>query len=188
LYTEIQRKPPTVPFHWKVWEVDDNGKVTKKGCFQNQLIMYTLAHAHFSDFEDVPVVAKLKIKPVGALILAVQAVEHAFKSWTTGVYVKNSSPKGYFSGDNYGDKVMKVTGKDGRAKHVNNRQATQYVPTIEAFEDRHWESILEAVREILDASNSKRKRSRSLSSRASSDFDMEEPEAEDNYVLVSDED
>jgi len=102
------------------------------------------------------------------------------------VYVKASSPKGFFSGDNYGDKITKVTGKDGCTKHVNNRQATQYVPTIEAFEDRHWESILEAVREIL-SEGSKRKRSKSLSSQASSDFDMEEAEAEEDYILISDE-
>ena len=102
------------------------------------------------------------------------------------MYVKASSPKGFFSGDNYGDKITKVTGKDGRTKHVNNRQATQYVATIEAFEDRHWESILEAVQEVL-SEGSRRKRSKSMSSRASSDFNMEEAEAEENYILISDE-
>lgn len=81
---------------------------------------------------------------------------------------------------------MKVTGKDGRTKHVNNRQATQYVPTIEAFEDRHWESILKAVREVL-SEGSKRKRSKSMSSRASSDFNMEDAEDEESYILISDE-
>ena len=102
------------------------------------------------------------------------------------MYVKDLSPRGFFSGDNYGDKITKVTGKDGRTKHVNNRQATQYVATIEAFEDRHWESILEAVREILSEGGKKRKRSKSMSSRASSEF--EEAEVEDNYILISDED
>lgn len=36
--------------------------------------MYTLAHAHFADFDDVPDAEKLERKPVGALILAIQAV------------------------------------------------------------------------------------------------------------------
>jgi hypothetical protein len=36
--------------------------------------MYTLAHAHFADFDDVPAAEKLERKPVGALILAIQAV------------------------------------------------------------------------------------------------------------------
>jgi hypothetical protein len=30
LYTEIQQTPPTVPFHWRVWEVKDDGKAIKK--------------------------------------------------------------------------------------------------------------------------------------------------------------
>ena len=102
------------------------------------------------------------------------------------MYIKASSPKGFFSGDNYGDKITKVTGKDGRTKHINNRQATQYVATIEAFKDRHWESILEAVREVL-SEGSRQKQSKSMSSRASLDFDMEEAEAEENYILISDE-
>jgi hypothetical protein len=102
------------------------------------------------------------------------------------MYVKDSSPKGFFSGDNYGDKITKITGKEGRTKHVNNRQATQYVATIEAFEDHHWESVLEAVREILNEGGKKRRRSKSMSSRASSEF--EEAELEDKYILISDED
>jgi len=48
--------------------------VYSQGRFQNSLIMYTLAHAHFAEFDDVPVVDKLKVKPIGALILAIQAV------------------------------------------------------------------------------------------------------------------
>ncbi|KAF8799163.1 hypothetical protein BYT27DRAFT_7071855, partial [Phlegmacium glaucopus] len=188
LYTEVQGKPPTVPFHWREWQVSDDETPIKKGRFQNQLIMYTLAHAHFADFDDVPATEKLNIKPVGALILAIQAVEHAFKSWTTGTYVKDSSPKGYFSADNYGDKIEKVTGKDGRTKHVNNRRATQYVSTITAFKDHHWESILDTVRNILGEDGKKRKRSKSLSSRASSEFDLDEVDAEEDYILVSDDD
>jgi len=36
--------------------------------------MYTLVHTHFSEFDDVLAVDKLEVKPVGALILAIQAV------------------------------------------------------------------------------------------------------------------
>ena len=32
LYTEIQQTPPTVPFHWRVWEVKEDGKPFKKVC------------------------------------------------------------------------------------------------------------------------------------------------------------
>ena len=102
------------------------------------------------------------------------------------MYVKASSPKGFFSGDNYSDKIMKVTGKDGHTKHVNNCQAMQYVATIKAFEDRHWESILEVVQEVL-SKGSRWKRSKLMSSWVSLDFNMEEAEAEENYILILDE-
>jgi hypothetical protein len=38
------------------------------------LIIYTLAHAHFAEFDDVPAADKLKAKPIRVLILAIQAV------------------------------------------------------------------------------------------------------------------
>ena len=77
---------------------------------------------------------------------------------------------------------MKVTEKDRCTKHVNNHQATWYVPKIEAFKDRHWESILEAMQAIL-SENNRQKWSKSLSSWASLDFDIEEAEVE-NYVHI----
>lgn len=100
LFTEIQGDPPTAPFHWREWNDDDGAeKITKKvrffdyfsflgylthrthigiikGCLQNELIMYTLAHAHFAEYEDIPDPSDLNPSelPGGALILAMQAV------------------------------------------------------------------------------------------------------------------
>jgi hypothetical protein len=45
---------------------------------------------------------------------------------------------------------------------------------------------MEAVWEVL-SKGSKWKRSRSLLSQASSDFEMEEAEADESYILISDE-
>ena len=48
-----------------------------KGMFQNSLIMYTLAHAHFVEYgNDLPAGSELEddMKPIGALILSLQAV------------------------------------------------------------------------------------------------------------------
>ncbi|KAF8797377.1 hypothetical protein BYT27DRAFT_7125790 [Phlegmacium glaucopus] len=83
---------------------------------------------------------------------------------------------------------LEPTWKDGRTKHVNNRCATQYVPTITALKDHHWESILDTVHNILGEDGKKRKRSKSLSSRASLEFDLDEVDAEEDYILVSDDD
>ena len=43
--------------------------------FQNPLIMYTLAHAHFVEYgNDIPSQFNDENKPVGAIILSLQAV------------------------------------------------------------------------------------------------------------------
>jgi hypothetical protein len=51
-----------------------------QGRFQNSLIIYTLAHAHFSEFDEIPDPRQLSKdeRPVGALILALQAVSLLF--------------------------------------------------------------------------------------------------------------
>jgi hypothetical protein len=50
----------------------------RKGRLQNPLILYTLALAHFAEWEDVPNPELLSEdeKPYGAFILALQAVSH----------------------------------------------------------------------------------------------------------------
>ena len=50
-----------------------------KGMFQNPLIMYTLAHAHFVEYgDDIPSQLNEDNKPVGAIILSLQAVSTTF--------------------------------------------------------------------------------------------------------------
>ena len=56
-----------------------------KGMFQNPLIMYTLAHAHFIEYgNDLPEISKLQndMKPVGTLILSLQAVNVSHLNFT----------------------------------------------------------------------------------------------------------
>ncbi|KAF8811831.1 hypothetical protein BYT27DRAFT_7088633 [Phlegmacium glaucopus] len=157
------------------------------GCFQHPLIMYTLAHGHFADFDDVPNPETLDKSelPSGALILALQAVYHAFGSWRTGKYIKDASPKGFFSADIYGDGIRREADGNGKMKartvHVNT--ASQYLPTLKALTMDHWVKIFNDVREILEQGK-KRKRSKSISSRASSDA-YDEAETHE-YILLSD--
>ncbi|KAF8809369.1 hypothetical protein BYT27DRAFT_7094606 [Phlegmacium glaucopus] len=185
LFTEIQGDPPTAPFHWREWNVDEiSGKVSKKGCFQNELIMYTLAHAYFAEYDEIPdphELDKLEL-PGGALVLSLQAVEHAFKFWKQGKFI-NSDDKstiGHFSGDIYGDNIKRKNGEDVRVLN-----AGQYKKTIENFSvEKHWVPIFEAANEVLNASRRKKKgRSQSALSQASSEATMADiPE----YILVSD--
>jgi hypothetical protein len=222
LFTEIQGDPPTAPFHWREWN-DDEEKIKKKacsfycfhfftfltrhikGCLQNELIMYTLAHAHFAEFEDIPNPSDLNPSelPGGALILAMQAVsfalhlkmtslqfislqvEHAFKFWKTGEFVEDKTSQ--FSADNYGDTVKRKPGPDGRIKDVRVLNSGRYKPTVHSLSvDRHWVPIFNAVTRILNSTRKKKKaRSKSASSRASSEMLIDDtPE----YILVSDED
>ena len=54
--------------------------------FQNPLIMYTLAHAHFVEYGDkIPSQLNEDNKPVGAIILSLQAV-----STTSTAYLSNA--------------------------------------------------------------------------------------------------
>jgi hypothetical protein len=68
-----------------------------------------------------------------------------------------------------------------RAIHVNT--ASQYLPTIKALTLDYWTKIFDNVRKILEQGG-KRKRSKSISSRASSDA-YEEAETNE-YTLLSD--
>jgi hypothetical protein len=105
--------------------------------------MYTLAHAHFAEYEDIPDPSDLLPSelPGGALILAMQAVslalhvtsqdfayfiffsfqvEHAFKFWKTGEFIEDKTS--HFSADNYGDTVKRKAGPD-RSYGVSDGEA-----------------------------------------------------------------
>lgn len=56
---------------------------------------------------------------------------------------------------------------------------------MEAFKDCHWESILAVVLKILDEGG-RRRQSNLLWSRVSSYVDVDVPEAEENYIVISD--
>ncbi|KAF8799804.1 hypothetical protein BYT27DRAFT_7221912 [Phlegmacium glaucopus] len=157
------------------------------GRLQNPLVLYTLALAHFAEWEDVPDPERLNEdeKPYGAFILALQAVQHALKAWTTGEYVEARGSANHFSADNYGDRTERKSDK-GRTVNVLVRRATQYMPTVKALSKDHWDAIFAEISNILADNQPKRKRSRSASSRGSEA--PKEEEAAQEYVLVSDND
>ncbi|KAF8900113.1 hypothetical protein CPB84DRAFT_1847376 [Gymnopilus junonius] len=141
-----KKQAPTARFHWGSWEVDDEDdmRVKCKGCFQNELILYTLANAHFSEFEDIPDPQDIynDEMPIGALILALQAVEHAFKFWTTGEFVEDSKLK--FNADTYDDLLECKKKPDGSVKEVLTCCSSLYLLSVQSLEKKHWVSIFEA--------------------------------------------
>ncbi|KAF9538908.1 hypothetical protein CPC08DRAFT_824597 [Agrocybe pediades] len=177
-YTKKRGTIPNAPFCWKFWNRDaKTKKITHHGFFQNHLIMYTLAHAHFAEYEDIPDPSDLPKDdlPAGALVLALQAVEHAFKFWKTGVFEADNSLK--FSGDLYGDNmVRKPGGPGGRIIQVLERRSGLYMPSAQELKIEKWQEIFSEVKQILEESkHRKRGRSRSASSSRASCEPSREP-------------
>lgn len=121
---------------------------------------------------------------VNTSVIYLFQVEHAFKFWKTGEFVEDKTS--HFSADNYGDTVKRKAGADGRMKDMRVLNAGRYKPTIRSLTVvRHWVPIFKSVTRILSSTRKKKSRSKSASSRASSEMLIDEtPE----YILVSDED
>ncbi|KAF8881515.1 hypothetical protein CPB84DRAFT_1851568 [Gymnopilus junonius] len=173
------------------WEVNDEDdmRVKRKGCFQNELILYTLANTHFSEFEDIPDPQDIydDEMPIGALILALQAVEHAFKFWTTGEFVEDSRLK--FNANTYDDLLECKKKPDRSVKEVLTCRSSLYLPSVQSLEKKHWVSIFKAASAILGQSKVGKKKkghSKSASSAASSEVELEE--SMPVFTLHSDED
>jgi hypothetical protein len=156
--------------------------------------MYTPAHRHFADFDDVPDLATLNKSqlPSGALILSLQAVGFCALCLAT-VYCSDhhvrltilSAPKGFFSADVHGDGIRREAGSNGKMEAVHVNTASQYLPTIKALTLDHWTKIFDHVREILEQGK-RRKRSKSVSSQVSSLADGYEEVETWEYILLSD--
>ncbi|KDR69496.1 hypothetical protein GALMADRAFT_215158 [Galerina marginata CBS 339.88] len=97
------------------------------------------------------------------------------------------SSTGHFSGDNYGDKMEKKPGPDGKMRDVLVPNAGCYNTTIRNLSvEKHWGPIFEEANNVLNASRRKKKgRSRSASSQASSEIVVDDVP---NFFLVSDDD
>ena len=77
-------------------------------------------------------------------------------------------------------------GPNGKMKAVHVKTASQYLPTIKALTLDHWTKIFDHVHEILEQGK-KWKRSKSVSSQASSLADgYEEVETQDYVLLLDD--
>ncbi|KAG6839250.1 hypothetical protein C0991_004395 [Blastosporella zonata] len=184
-YTKWHGKGPKrlAAYQWRVWEKD--GKY-KKGFAQSALIIETFAVGHLTNIPGEPPTATDPVDdlPTGALIIALQAVEHALNEYrVTGTRKVDKSAKGYFSSDNYGDNEVKKTDPDtGRTYYEMEVNASRYLPSVAGFVEKHWKTIFEDAHEYLLGLPSKRgKKARSSSQEQSMPDDPEE------VIFVSDE-
>ncbi|GLB45580.1 hypothetical protein LshimejAT787_2400380 [Lyophyllum shimeji] len=123
-------------------------------------------------------------KPFGALILAIQAVEHALGAWESGIFVEWQGSAAHFSGAKYGDILERATTTNPKAKPVTtlNKRATRYIPTMNNFKESTWEDIFSTITSYLDSQKSKKKKVKAAESNSS----MEIIVAEEDHVLISD--
>ncbi|KAL1659264.1 hypothetical protein EV122DRAFT_271418 [Schizophyllum commune] len=137
----------TSPMWWQHW--GDDGK--HKGFLPSDLILATLsihlAETVYALPADNPV-PPCSDPPIGALILAGQAVEHALKTFKTGTY---KAPTSHFSASNYADYH---TSEDGVFKL--KRRATRYVRRLQGWSDETWADVRRRAQAFLDPSITER--------------------------------
>ncbi|KAL1754297.1 hypothetical protein FB107DRAFT_263478 [Schizophyllum commune] len=137
----------TSPMWWQHW--GDDGK--HKGFLQSDLILATfsihLAETVYALPADNPV-PPCADPPIGALILAGQAVGHALKTFKTGTY---KAPTSHFSASNYADYH---TCEDGVFKL--KRRATRYVRRLQGWSDETWADVRRRAQAFLDPSITER--------------------------------
>ncbi|KAK2464469.1 hypothetical protein APHAL10511_003512 [Amanita phalloides] len=122
-----------------------NGGIEKKGLCQNDLILSTFANGHITQLRQLE--ADLENgKPVGVLLLAMQAVGCALQCWESGE-LSDEKPK-HFSLENYGDTRITVK-MDGPLKKVKVQHATVFASSLCNMSDAHWVNIISKVQKHL---------------------------------------
>ncbi|KAG6823287.1 hypothetical protein H0H92_010724, partial [Tricholoma furcatifolium] len=123
--------------------------------------------------------------PVGALIHALQVVEHSLNEYRTGTQIIDKTPQGFYSADNYGDKELEKKDENGRMFIEKTLNASRYIATFKDFKVKHWKAILDASREHLLNLPTRRGRKSRSSSQSSSVRSLRVEEEED-FAFKSD--
>ncbi|KAJ7676041.1 hypothetical protein DFH06DRAFT_1318177 [Mycena polygramma] len=148
----------TCPFHWREWNDGDAKEI---------MILDDVPSKYYPASDYKP--------PIGALILAIQATQHALRAWSTGEFVAPSKATGFFSKDYYADTTKMVNGV--KKKH---KRSSKYVPSIEAFDDHQWQAIFDRTNSWITAKKKKASSSRS----SSMDVDRIEIESDEEEFSV----
>jgi hypothetical protein len=99
-----------------------------------------------------------------------------------GTSDNSSNADTHFSADNYGDKVVRIKGSNGRWKHIPEKRATGFVSTIKAWNQERWDDFISEAKEFFpDKKKKGRARSASRASSEAVDVDV------DDFVMMSDE-
>ncbi|KAG6823564.1 hypothetical protein H0H92_009767, partial [Tricholoma furcatifolium] len=141
----------TAPYQFKECREGSDGRRKKRGFCESAFIVHTFALAHIyyicppdpQDLDDD--------MPIGAMILALQAVEHALKQYELdGTRRVDTSKKGEFSFDNYGDTSLPKRNRGGRMVDTFEPRASRYIASVKNLDRiKHWGPILEEACTIV---------------------------------------
>ncbi|KAJ7194143.1 hypothetical protein GGX14DRAFT_576630 [Mycena pura] len=168
----------TSPLHWKQWGDGED----KKGFLCSFLILYTFAH-HLDTVNLIPLqYDRLEERACGALLLAMQAVEHTLGMWTSGECKTEKGRGAQFSADNWGDVRER---RQDKKIHITPRATRFWKQIKERWSDERWGEVLSGAKEWME---NKSWLGRATPSAASSDAgDLEEVMDEDvDLVVISD--
>ncbi|KAK6981198.1 hypothetical protein R3P38DRAFT_2745993 [Favolaschia claudopus] len=161
-----------MPIHWHQW---GNG-VDKKGFMESHMILCTFAY-HLSRLETISrAYERLEARPIGALLMSAQAVQHELGFWKTGEYVKPGKRPNYFSEDNYGVTIEQLGG--GRKKRI--RRATKFLSAGSQWDTDKWDALIAAAQPYVE----KPKRARTASCTSSEAGDAIEIISDDEEIVV----
>ncbi|KAK2459268.1 hypothetical protein APHAL10511_008713, partial [Amanita phalloides] len=114
--TELKVTPEytykTFQYQWSQWNEDPT---QRRGFGQSDLVLYTFAVSHLTYLSKIEIEDLMNERPIGALILLMQAVGWAFELWKMGVLPK-TPPK--FSKENFGDKFEHDQKDKQCTKHI----------------------------------------------------------------------
>ncbi|OBZ69823.1 hypothetical protein A0H81_10299 [Grifola frondosa] len=129
------------PFLWKSW----GGGIKKTGRFQSELILSTFT-AHLAALSAIPHEFRTSFDyPRGALILSILAVERALVFWRKGTLQIPTGQAGYFSADNWGDRVEIHSGHPKAIK-----KASKYLRVLDTFTTADWNNILDGAKKCYN--------------------------------------
>ncbi|KAF8881640.1 hypothetical protein BD779DRAFT_1473354 [Infundibulicybe gibba] len=128
--------------HFNSLHLHTQEKRAEHGIFQSFLVSATLS-THYASTASVEKLEQMSdTRPVGALVLAVQAVKRSLLYWKDGVKNIPSGPTGYFSKNNWGDHVERHEGKN-----VTVKSTTAILKITAKLSEIQWDKIITAAEE-----------------------------------------
>ncbi|KAM6491052.1 hypothetical protein JOM56_013291 [Amanita muscaria] len=136
----------------------------KKGFLAADMIMKTLGLAHMAKLPEVLCNFGAE-RPIGALVLATQAIDHILEQWKTGEFVPSNKE---FSAVNYANKevfatpVMDPVQKQKTVKKTITHHTTMFFDAMESFTPERWNMIINNAREYVPEKRTTKKLKREI--------------------------